>query len=208
MKKHFLFIFLSVLFYSTPSISQDWIKVKWINDGDTIVLADGRQIRYIGINAPEIDHKGQKAEPLGYRAKTFNQNLLFSKRVRLELDKEKKDQYGRWLAYVFLENDVLINQMMIAEGLAYVLPKHPNLRYSHVFLKAQRVAMTAKKGIWNNWKEKEGVYLGNQRSKRFHHETCVFGKSIKKANRRVFARKWDAFWAGYAPCKRCMSGNY
>ncbi|MBW2406005.1 MAG: thermonuclease family protein [Deltaproteobacteria bacterium] len=83
--------------------------MKWVHDGDTIVLTDGRYVRYIGINAPEIAHDNHKAEAFGYEAKNYNKSLVRSKTVRLEFDKEKYDRHGRLLAYVFLLNGTFIN---------------------------------------------------------------------------------------------------
>lgn len=200
----FIYIFLS----GGPSIAQEWFKVKRVNDGDTIVLTDGRHVRYIGINTPEIDHGSQKAEPYGYKAKNYNKKMVLSKMIRLEFDKERYDQYGRLLAYIFLKDGKFVNKAMIEQGYAYFLPRRPNVRYNKVLLQSQRNVMSAKRGIWRNWKEKESGYLGNRRSKRFHYKTCPFGKRIGKTNKIFFSSKWDAFWAGFAPCKRCMSdGN-
>lgn len=196
-----LFIFLS----AGESLAQEWFKVRWVNDGDTIVLMDDRQVRYIGINAPEIGHTDKKTEPYGYKAKNFNKKLVYLKKVRLEFDKELYDQYGRLLAYVFLQDGTFVNKTMLGQGYAYYTPRKPNVRYDAVFLQFQRDAMSAKRGIWRNWEEKEGGYLGNRRSKRFHLKTCPFGKRTGKANRIFFSKKWDAFWAGFAPCKRCMA---
>ena len=197
----FLYIFLS----GGPSIAQEWFKVKRVNDGDTIVLTDGRHVRYIGINTPEIDHGSQKAEPYGYKAKNYSKKMVLSKMIRLEFDKERYDQYGRLLAYIFLKDGKFVNKAMIEQGYAYFLPRRPNVRYNKVLLQSQRNAMSAKRGIWRNWKEKESGYLGSRRSKRFHYKTCPFGKRIGKTNKIFFSSKWDAFWAGFAPCKRCMS---
>nr|MBC8361511.1 thermonuclease family protein [Candidatus Desulfatibia profunda] len=108
MKKYgFLFqlLFLSFSIISSitrPSVAQELFKVRWVNDGDTVVLTDGRHVRYIGINAPEIDHENQRAEPYGYQAKKYNEKLVLSKTICLQFDKEQYDQYGRLLAYVFL----------------------------------------------------------------------------------------------------------
>ncbi len=197
-------IFLSIHLFCEQSIAENWFKVRWVDDGDTIVLMDGRRIRYIGINAPEIAHDNKKAEHYGYEAKDFNEKLVFKKRVRLEFDKKKYDQYGRLLAYVFLQDGSFVNATMIAKGYAYFLSKSPNVRYDEKLLMFQRNAMSAKKGIWRNWEKKEGRYIGNRKSKRFHLETCPFGKRIGKRNRIYFLKKWDAFWAGFAPCKRCI----
>ncbi len=198
-------VFLYVLLSGWPSFAHEWFSVKWVNDGDTIVLADGRNVRYIGINAPEIDHGSQKAEPYGYKAKNYNKKMVLSTMIRLEIDKERYDQYGRLLAYIFLKDGKFVNKAMIEQGYAYLLPRRPNVRYNKVLLQSQRNAMSAKHGIWRNWKEKESGYLGSRRSKRFHYKTCPFGKRIGKTNKIFFPSKWDAFWAGFAPCKRCMS---
>jgi micrococcal nuclease len=200
---------------ATP-VKQKWIRVKWVIDGDTIMLDDGRHVRYIGINAPEIAHdehfigskrngEVRKAEPFGDAAKKYNQHLVGSKKVRLEFDKEMHDRYGRWLAYVYLSNNTFVNKAMIEKGYAYVLALKPNVEYEQILLRSQRDAMSKKIGIWGHWKEKEREYIGNKQSRRFHFKKCPYGKRIEKRNRIFFKRKWDAFWSGFAPCKRCLA---
>ena len=207
MSVFFSAVFLYGFLCGKPLFAYERYYVKRINDGDTIVLADGRYIRYIGINAPEIAHENKKAEPLGYAAKKYNKKLVLSKLVRLEFDKKTYDCYGRTLAYVFLNNGVFVNKLMIEKGYAYCLSGRPNTKYDRRLLQAQRNAMSAKRGIWCNWKEKQVRYWGNRRSKRFHDTTCAFGKKIDRENKIVFINTWAAFWAGYAPCKKCMPGG-
>jgi micrococcal nuclease len=206
---HFCLIVSTVLLIDgNTTVNQKWISVKWVSDGDTIVLRDGRHVRYIGINAPEIAHDDHKAEAFGYAAKKYNQSLVRLKKVRLEFDKEKHDRYGRLLAYIFLLDGTLINKKMIEKGYAYVLHLRPNVKYDSVLLKTQRDAMSAKQGMWRNWNEQEGKkYVGSKRSKRFHLESCPYGKNIEKRNRLFFTIKWDAFWSGFAPCKWCLRGG-
>ena len=212
MRKYLLHLCLilstSLLTGATTTVNQKWISVKWASDGDTIVLCDGRHVRYIGINAPEIAHDNHKAEAFGYAAKKYNQSFVRSKKVRLEFDKEKYDRYGRLLAYIFLVDGTFINKKMIEKGYAYALPRKPNVKNESILLQTQRDAMSAKKGMWRNCNDKEGEeYLGSKKSKRFHLKTCPYGKRIEKRNRVIFTRKWDAFWSGFAPCKRCMRGG-
>jgi len=70
MKKSIILcLFILLICAAGQSFAQNRHSVRWVDDGDTIVLMDGRRVRYIGINAPEIDHKGKKAEPYGYGAK-------------------------------------------------------------------------------------------------------------------------------------------
>jgi len=205
----FLYVFFLSFFLSGRlSLAHEYYFVKRVNDGDTILLEDGQNVRYIGINAPEIDHDNKKAEHFGYKANVFNKKLLTSKKVRLEFDLERYDQYGRLLAYVFLQDGTFVNKVMIEQGCAYFLSRKPNIRYGQVLFKSQRKAMSAKKGIWRNWRKQTDVYSGNKRSKRFHHKTCPFGKKIGKTNRIFFSSRWDAFWKGFAPCKKCISERF
>ena len=200
----FYLLFFLFFLLSDSGYAKDYFYVKWVDDGDTIVLGDGRRVRYIGINAPEIAHGNQKAEPRAYAAKSFNKKLVLGKEIVLEFDSERNDHYGRILGYVFLKDGSLVNQMILAQGYAYCLYRSPNIKYTDVLLNAQRLAMQTNGGIWSSWKEKEGHYLGNKKSKRFHLPTCPLAKKIAPQNRICFRRKWDAFWEGYAPGKRCI----
>jgi endonuclease YncB( thermonuclease family) len=169
---------------------------------------DGRRIRYIGINAPETAHAetSRKAEPFAYEALAYNKHLVYRKRIRIVFDAEKKDRYARWLAYVLLPDGRFVNLKLLEMGLAYCLPKDPNRTYDARFLRAQRSAMAARRGIWAQFDRNESTrYLGNRRSRRFHRTTCPFAHRISASHRVVFSNQWEAFWAGYAPAKGCMA---
>ena len=195
---------LFLFFFLLPSRGAEWHTVKQVYDGDTVVLKNGWKIHYVGINAPEIGHADQNAEPFAHTAKQFNAKLVLFQKVRFEFGKERYDQYGRLLAYVFLEEGTFVNKALLERGYAHVLPRTPNGKYEDEFLTVQRNAMSAGKGIWQNWKEIEAGYLGNRHSKRFHLMTCLFGGKTRRENRVFFPKKWDAFWAGFAPCKKCI----
>ncbi len=191
---------------SPESPAVDLVSVKWVDDGDTILLADGRRVRYIGINAPEVAHveKGQAAEPFGEAATAQNKALVHGHRVRLEFDREKTDRYGRVLAYVYLEDGTFVNLKMVESGYAYVLFLKPNNRFERVLLRAQRRAMKAGSGIWGDWKEEEkDPIIGNRRSRRFHRTSCPNAVTIHPRNRMALSSRWEAFWLGYAPAKQC-----
>jgi endonuclease YncB( thermonuclease family) len=179
-------------------------RVKWIIDGDTIVLDKGVKVRYIGINAPELARDDHVAEPYAEEAKRFNERRVRQKKVRLEFDVEPSDRFQRRLAYVFLKDGTFINAEMLSQGYAYLLYIRPNVKYLDTLLAAQRAAMSGKRGIWQKWREQNATYIGNKRSRRFHLPTCSSGKRIESQNRIVFQKKWDAYWAGYAPAGRCM----
>ena len=194
-----------ILFLLQQTGSADsWYQVKWVVDGDTLVLQDGQKVRYIGINAPELASDDHEAEPYGDASKKFNARLVDRKKLRLEFDKERFDQYKRLLAYVFLKDGTFVNAEILSNGYAYLLQSRPNLKYDAILLQSQRSAMSAKRGIWQNWKEHKNTVVGNKNSRRFHLPTCPYGRQIKPQNRIVFQKKWDAYWEGYAPAKRCM----
>jgi micrococcal nuclease len=198
---------LSVLFFLLTagySSAQTAYTVKWVNDGDTIVLTNGWRVRYIGIDAPEIDHENQKAQPYGYLARSFNKKLVLSQEIVLEFDEERYDRYGRLLAYIFLADGSFLNSRMLENGMAFYLYRRPNVKYDKRLLQKQQDAMRAQKGLWHNWKEEKGKYIGNQKSRRFHLVACPNAKNIKKKNRTTFSTKWDAFYLGYAPAKNCI----
>jgi micrococcal nuclease len=181
--------------------------VRWVDDGDTIVLADGRRVRYIGINTPEIGHADIKPEPLGPEAKNFNKKMVFQAYVRLEFDKEKIDHYGRSLAYIFNPANIFINKEILLRGFGHFLYRYPNIKYQAILLEAQRSAMKAQKGIWRDWKEMDERYIGNKGSRRFHLGNCPLAQKISLDNRINFKKRWDAFWQGYSPAKNCLPGG-
>jgi len=206
MKRYIALTFICLLLIHSQQACHafSWHKVRWVSDGDTIVLGNSFKVRYIGINAPELEHADHKEEPYGEAAKRFNASLVNREKVRLESDKERTDRYKRRLAYVFFENGTFVNAEILSNGYAYLLVHRPNLKYKAILLKSQRIAMTAKKGIWRNWRESKKIYVGNKRSYRFHLPSCSFGKQIKTQNRIIFKKQQDAYWEGYAPAKRCM----
>jgi len=199
-----LLAFSLLLFAATHAVAQVGYTVKWVTDGDTIVLSTGQRIRYIGINAPEIEHEGQKAQPFAYEARSFNKDLVMFQEINLKFDAERYDQYGRTLAYIFLQDGEFVNARLVQEGYAFCLYRAPNVFYDKILLQAQRAAMASKAGLWRNWQEKRKNYIGNLTSRRFHLPTCPLVQKIKSTHRITFSSKWEAFQAGYAPAKTCI----
>jgi len=183
--------------------ASEWNRVQWVDDGDTVVLSGGVKVRYIGINAPEVAHEDRAAERFGPEARVFNRKLVFEKRVRLEIDREEQDQYNRLLAYVFLEDGTFVNAELVRGGYAYCLFKRPNTKYDAQLLGLQREAMKKRVGLWKGFVDQEGPYVGNRHSRRFHGASCPFGMNISPKNRILLKTRYDAFWQGFSPCKRC-----
>jgi micrococcal nuclease len=202
----YLLVFLPITLFSGNSVLGETltVKVDKAMDGDTLRLEDGRLVRYIGIDAPEIDHRSHSADPFGLEAYQLNASYVNAKNVVLEFDLEKKDRYGRLLAYVFSLEGVLINQALLDQGLANVLYSPPNIKYFNVLLDSQQNAIKKSVGIWSKIIKGQGTYIGNTRSKRFHVKQCRLGRSISEKNRVESINLKEAYWQGFAPCARCM----
>jgi micrococcal nuclease len=192
----------------SPNSAQPWYFVKWVVDGDTIFLQDGRRIRFIGINAPEVAHKGYTVEPFGDAAKSTLTKIVKHRRVRLEWDEVRRDRYGRHLAHVFDQKNPLLNQLMVVKGLAHVLYHKDNQRYFDVLLKSQKRAMEEKNGFWQVFQisMRKTHFVGSKRSLRFHDTNCPKIKKIYPKNKIYFTSAWSAFKQGYAPANGCLKG--
>ena len=119
-------------------------------DGDTIHVRIGarvEKVRYIGVNTPEVHHPRKGEEPGGREAAEVNRRLVEGKSVRLELDVQERDRYGRLLAYVWV-GDVMVNAELVRLGYAQVMTIPPNVRYQEIFVKLQREAREAGRGLW------------------------------------------------------------
>ena len=119
-------------------------------DGDTIhVRVDERleKVRYIGVNTPEVHHPTRGEEPGGREASDVNRRLVAGRHVRLELDVQSRDRYGRLLAYVWV-GDTMVNAELVRQGYAQVMTVPPNVRYQRLFLDLQRDARQAGRGLW------------------------------------------------------------
>jgi micrococcal nuclease len=123
-------------------------------DGDTVVMrlfggklgatvsGEGEEVRLIGIDAPE------SGEEFSREATDALTGLAGGREVDLILDEETRDQYGRVLAYLFLEDGTMVNAELLHQGVATLCTVPPNLRYVETLQKAQDDAQTARVGVW------------------------------------------------------------
>ena len=128
-------------------------RVKRVVDGDTFWIDDGtqngRKVRLIGVDTPEPrDVYKKKKHPMGKEVSAYVSRLLSSRSVRLELDVKKTDQYGRVLAYVFLEDGTHLNAHLLEKGYAWLMTVPPNVRYADSFYALQQKARRAGLGVW------------------------------------------------------------
>ena len=119
-------------------------------DGDTVEVQLGgveEDVRYIGVDTPESVAPGQPVECFGKDASEFNRNLVEGERVRLDYGAERRDQYGRLLAYVYLGDD-FVNAELVRRGYARTLTIAPNDDFEGLFARLQQRAANAGRGLW------------------------------------------------------------
>ena len=124
-------------------VGADECRVERVTDGDTFHCRDGRKVRLIGIDTPEL----AQGAP-GREARDALRRLLPRGHVvRLELDVGARDRYGRILAYVW-SGRRLVNEAMLRDGWAVLYTVPPNVKYVRRLERAQREARAARAGLW------------------------------------------------------------
>jgi micrococcal nuclease len=123
-------------------------------DGDTIKITMGSNqetVRLLLVDTPETVHPSKPVEPYGPEASAFVKGLLIpGTEVGIEIDVSERDKYGRLLAYVWIDDNQMLNEMLLEQGLArvaYVYP--PNVKYVDAFRSIQKEAQQASLGIWS-----------------------------------------------------------
>ncbi|MEK6709242.1 MAG: thermonuclease family protein [Nitrospinota bacterium] len=122
-------------------------------DGDTVVTADGRRVRYLGIDAPEVHHPRRPPGCLGAEAAALNRRLVEGRAVRLERDLRDVDRYGRLLRYVHLLDEagrpsLFVNGQLVRLGLARALLYRGDVKERASILAAEAEAKRHQRGIW------------------------------------------------------------
>lgn len=161
----FFLTLIVVRIFPDFKFSQSWVKtnptptfslvvnqavVIRVIDGDTVELANGQRVRYIGMDTPE------RGKCFFQEAKQANEKLVLNKKVKLVKDVSQTDKYGRLLRYVYV-GDIFVNNFLVKEGYAVIATYPPDVKYQELFLKSQRQARTNQKGLWG-----EGECLNNK----------------------------------------------
>jgi micrococcal nuclease len=119
-------------------------------DGDTIEVRIGERledVRYIGVDTPETVKPDTPVQCFGPRASSFNHHLVERRWVRLVFGVERRDVYGRLLAYVHLGHR-FVNASLVRRGLARSLTIPPNDRFAPLFRRLELRAARAGRGLW------------------------------------------------------------
>jgi micrococcal nuclease len=118
-----------------------------VTDGDTIrvryVSGSVGPVRYIGMDTPE------RGDCFHERATAANRRLVGGRRVRLVQDVDRRDRYGRLLAYVYTADGLFVNEELVREGYATQLTVPPNVRFAERFGRLAREARERRTGLWD-----------------------------------------------------------
>jgi micrococcal nuclease len=129
------------------------VAVTRVVDGDTVDISPAvegiTRVRLIGVDTPETSDPDCGKQPYADEAKTFTTSRLQRQQVGLEFDVERRDRYGRLLAYVYPSEEEMFNETLVREGYAQVATFPPNVKHVERFLAAQLEARSVGTGLWS-----------------------------------------------------------
>jgi micrococcal nuclease len=126
------------------------VQVIHVYDGDTVKLTDGRRVRLIGINAPELARQGGQSDAFANEARTSLQTLLDGNNriLLLQHGRDIHDHYERLLAHAFLQNGDNVAATLLQRGLATALVVPPNTWAMDCYRRLENEARTERTGLW------------------------------------------------------------
>lgn len=227
----------SLLFFACSGHlnAQQLFQVKEVIDGDSIVVhyrGKSEEVHMLGVRAPTPSRSKKPANPAARQAKTFTNNILSRKAVRLEFGDEQRNNAGKLIAYVHIPANKVtappscmvksgpreydFNASLISCGYAHVQTGIPFARKAQ-YQKLEKKARSANLGIWKpkaspakrmkKQVKKEAVkkqyFVGDKRNRVYHKPDCRKVNQIKPGKRIEFSNKKEARKAGYKPCKSC-----
>jgi len=172
-----------------------------VYDGDTLTLANNDRVRLIGIDTPEI----KQSQPFAKEAKEYLANNVLDQDIFLtfETKGDKKDHYGRWVAWIFVKKGdgyLNLNEGLVAAGLASVYnPGSTTLHNHNEMLSMQKNARESKLGKWIDFRDNEVLKTRNGRC--FHrHRGCTH---LSKSKNLITIKQSYALDNGLSACRGC-----
>ena len=150
----------------TSSQSAELATVKRVIDGDTIELTDGRKVRYIGVDTPELHHPTKGIQCFGKEAMEKNKELVEGKEIKMKKDVSDTDRYKRLLRYIWVPTssplrsssegqagqEIFVNEFLAKEGFALPATFPPDVANAELFRQAAEEARLNNKGLWDKCK--------------------------------------------------------
>jgi endonuclease YncB( thermonuclease family) len=130
----------------------EFATISYVHDGDTVHLQDGRKIRLIGINTPELARDNRPEQAYAMEARQSLQTVIsrHGNRVGLVYGAERHDRYGRLLAHLFTPDGENIQAGLLSEGMAVAINHPPNTRYSGCYTEQEQAARCRHAGVWSS----------------------------------------------------------
>jgi endonuclease YncB( thermonuclease family) len=121
-------------------------------DGDTVRLADGSEVRMVGLQAPKLALGRPDFEdwPLADAAREAIEALTLGETVTLAFGGRRIDRHGRHLAHLFLEDGTWVQASLLDQGMARVYSFVDNRTIVTTLLSYERAARAAGRGIWGD----------------------------------------------------------
>ncbi len=177
-------------------------RVLSIVDGDTIVLTDGRRVRYVSIDTPE------RGDHFFTEASMLNRRLVEGKQIKMYSGTRETDRYGRTLAWVEVDG-VAVAETLITMGLAHITGYRDSKMFIPRLITRQREAMDHRRGIWEHFLEDETrQYVASVTAFRFHRLECPAAERIKRDQLLRYDSAWEAYYDGLSPCNRCQPHTF
>lgn len=178
-------------------------EVHHIHDGDTLQLRDGRNVRLIGINTPELARGNNVAEAYaGEAKKTLSALFNTDKTIGLVFGEEKKDHYGRFLAHVFSANKQNAQAALLKQGHAFAITFPPNTQLAACYLALEHEARCHKQGLW------KGIAIIRASELNYTHTGfhLIQGKikSIKTNKKGIWLNMDDKLTVGIRPDNQAL----
>ncbi len=185
--KKLIFIMTAAILFLNSGLpveqDPDWGVVTAVYDGDTIRVqldsGDSEKVRLLGIDTPELGDDRKLVRFQAETAKRFSYYYLYRQKVRLTYDWDKRDDYGRLLAYVWLP-DGMFNETILHKGYASALLKFPfKKEYMARFRAAAGRARDSNKGLWKDFpypvidSREAGSFLARMYAVKFRCEEIV-----------------------------------
>lgn len=178
-------------------------------DGDTIVVnynGTEEKVRLIGVDTPESVHPdSSKNTEEGVAASDYTKQHLEGKQVELEFDVQERDQYGRLLAYVYVDG-VMYNKTLLEDGVADLATYPPNVKYVDDFtaiVEKRTYGQPQEQDNIETSVKTSGTYVGSVDSDKYHNPSCRYAEIIEASNQIWFDTVEEATAAGYSPCGVC-----
>ena len=125
-------------------------------DGDTVTLnvPDGDKpsttVRLWGVDTPETKAPGRPVAYFGPEATDFTTDMVAGRLITLELEPENtRGKFGRLLAFVYTDDNKMLNEKLLATGHAYADNRWRHRFYLR-FLQVETQSRKNKLGLWRS----------------------------------------------------------